>query len=114
MKNIPGNLKAILVIALVIGLWGALNVGYKSLFQNEIIATVSSLSQTDNHKRVFVDDDHGYGMVFNDDSLFLLKWDSGTVHGKLIPGHKYRMTVVGVRFEFFSMAPNILSVTKIQ
>lgn len=44
------------------------------------------------------------------DEMFLGKYNSSDIYGKLHPGHTYKVTVVGWRNHFFSTYRNIISI----
>ena len=49
----------------------------------------------------------------NTDELFLFKFNSSDLHGKMQPGDTYKAQVVGVRMPIFSSYRNIISVEKL-
>ena len=54
------------------------------------------------------------GVLANRDSLWRGKWDSADMWVEIEPGHTYRFTLVGWRFGFLSMFPNILDVDLVE
>ena len=60
-------------------------------------------------------DDGQYVETFeNEDSWAFVKFNSAHLQDNLIPGQRYRLTVVGVRFPLFSWFRNIISARPIK
>ncbi len=75
---------------------------------HQITAMVSG-KHRDPDGRSMIDVDHDYGMLRNDDAFYPWKRDSGRVRGRLVVGQCYTFTVVGSRWTWFSIAPNVIT-----
>jgi len=54
------------------------------------------------------------GEVFaNKDSLWNGKFNSASVQGRFVPGHRYRVETIGWRVPILSMMPNIVKVAEV-
>lgn len=60
-------------------------------------------------------DENGTEYVFkNDDNFLRLKFNSSDIYGKLKVGESYKITVVGLRIQIFSMYKNIIKYEKVE
>lgn len=63
---------------------------------------------------VYCEDENGNVIVFeNSDNLLRGKINSSDMYAQLEEGHKYRLTVVGWRIQFFSTYQNIIKVREV-
>lgn len=111
------KLKTLVISAVVVmvGLPVAVFVPYYNMTQNTFEATISYQKPSKDGQYNLVglaDDPFDWGEIRNDDEALILKWDSGRLGGKLIPGKKCTMTTYGWRFGLMSLRPNLIEVGK--
>lgn len=105
----------ILGAALVfVGIPAAGSIGFYLATQETFEATINQVnrSSTGGTEILLAEDPYDWGVIRNEDNLFILKMNSGVLSGKLISGAKCTLTTYGWRNTWFSWKPNLIRIEK--
>lgn len=88
------------------------SIGYYLTTQETFEATINQVnrSSTGGTEVLLADDPFDWGVIRNEDNLFILKMHSGVLSGKLVSGYKCSLTTYGWRNTWFSWKPNLIRV----
>ena len=123
MRNIIRMLRhhKIVTACIIMILVSIMSVPYLTFNDHKYTVTVTDKDRvyTDKDKEskylVFCDDDNGKSVVFeNADKWIRFKFTSSDIQGQLKIGHRYEVTVIGIRLPIFSTYENIIKVKELQ
>lgn len=82
--------------------------------QETFEATINQVnrSSTGGTEILLAEDPFDWGVIRNEDNIYILKMNSGVLSGKLISGSKCTLTTYGWRNTWFSWKPNLIRIQK--
>ena len=111
----------IIAICMIIVLLSLLSMPYLTFNDHKYNVTVTDKDRVytdkDNESKylVFCDDDNGKSIVFeNTDKWIRFKFTSSDIQGQLKIGHRYEVTVIGIRLPILSTYENIIKVKELE
>ena len=102
----------LIVVLILIVIPGFGSLGFYFLTRNTFDATINQVNRTSTNgtEILLAEDPYDWGVIRNEDNIFILKMNSGVLSGKLISGSHCRLTTYGWRNTWFSWKPNLVSV----
>jgi|PlaIllAssembly_1097288.scaffolds.fasta_scaffold00001_120 hypothetical protein len=92
----------------------ACSIGYYLTTQETFEATINQVNRSSSGgtEVLLAEDPFEWGVIRNEDNLFILKMNSGVLSGKLVSGAKCTLTTYGWRNTWFSWKPNLVRIEK--
>lgn len=108
-----GNLLLAAIFVLFV-IPGIASIGFYQITQETFEATINQVNRSSSGvtEVLLAEDPFEWGVIRNEDNIFILKMNSGVLSGKLISGAKCTLTTYGWRNTWFSWKPNLIRVEK--
>lgn len=97
-----------------VGIPAAGSIAFYLTTQETFEATINQVNRSSSGgtEILLAEDPFDWGVIRNEDNLFILKMNSGVLSGKLISGAKCTLTTYGWRNTWFSWKPNLIRIEK--
>ncbi len=102
------------VFMVMVGISAVSSIVYYKTTQETFEATINQVNRSSSGgtEILLAEDPFDWGVIQNEDNLFIMKMNSGVLSGKLVSGYKCTLTTYGWRNTWFSWKPNLIRIEK--